>query len=73
MQSRLRMIALSIACRRKGCFAPRGVSCNFWNSDEPFVVGLRDRLHRVRYNDARRIMVKQAKIEDWNLRYGGKP
>jgi hypothetical protein len=57
-----RELVLSVKCRHKQCGAHPGTPCHHYAPN---------RFHQVRYNDARRIYAAQAKLEDWNLRYGG--
>jgi len=57
MADEIRKVALSLPCRHKRCGALAGMPCG-------------KRLHRVRYNDAHRILNDRAKLEDWQKRYG---
>jgi hypothetical protein len=60
MSDRIGEVALTIFCRKKRCGARPGEPCKS-----------RERsLHRVRYNDAYRLLVAQLKMEDWKQRYG---
>jgi hypothetical protein len=58
MQSRLRMIALTVTCRH--CKAGYGLAC----------FKRRYTLHLVRYNDARRILNDRYKLKEWEQLYG---
>jgi hypothetical protein len=55
-------IALEIACRHANCRASPGHVCSRTLRGKPL-------FHRVRRNDAQRILDAQAKLEDWNKRY----
>lgn len=65
MAEKIHDVALTLPCRHKNCHAVAGQPCN------GYLRGI-VRFHQVRYNDAYRVLNDQAKIADWEKRYGEK-
>jgi len=61
-ENKRREIAMGLPCRHERCHAQAGQPCNH---------AYRGHLHQVRWNDADRVCRDRARLEDWNLRYGG--
>lgn len=60
--TRIHEVALSMPCRSAHCHAPAGQKCNRKTK--------RNWHHRIRYNDAYHVLTAEAKMADWNRRYG---